>query len=170
MTSTSASFACAENDFSDDMLVLYGDLLFRGYILRDLLESEGEIVVIVDSALDNPNITGSPDYAYCSKADDRSPFMHNVTLNHISSSKRFKNKKPSGYWIGMMRIRKKGRKWIEKAIKELKKQEDFDSLTLPDLLNHLIDQGNPINVHYIDGHWLDVNSLDDIDRAGDFTQ
>ncbi len=165
---TSLSYALP--DFSDDMLILYGDLLFRGYILRDLLESEGDIVVVVDSALDNPNISGAPDFAYCSKADDRSPFMLNVTLNHICSSKKFKNKKPSGYWIGMMRIRKKGRTWIEKAIKELSKRDDFDSLTLPDLLNYLIEEGKPINVHYIDGHWLDVNSLDDIDRAGDFTQ
>ena len=164
------SLICAQNDFSDDMLILYGDLLFRGYILRDLLDCEGDIVVVVDSALDNPNISGSPDYAYCSMTDDRSPFMLNVKLNHICSSKKFKNKKPSGYWIGMMRIRRQGRKWIEKAIKELRKREDFDSLTLPDLLNHLIEQGKSINVHYIDGHWLDVNSLDDIDRAGDFTQ
>jgi hypothetical protein len=25
-------------------------------------------------------------------------------------------------------------------------------------------------VLYIHGHWLDVNSLDDLDRAGDFAQ
>ena len=70
----------------------------------------------------------------------------------------------------MMRVRKQGRSWIEEALVEMKPRKDFNSLTLPDLLNYLIDKGKPINIHYIDGHWLDVNSLDDIDRAGDFAQ
>jgi len=161
---------CAQNSFDDDMLILYSDLLFREYILRDLIETKGEIVIVVDSALDNPNISGSPDYAYCSKNDDRSPFMQDVTLSQVSSSANESDKKPSGYWIGMMRVRKQGREWIEAAFEELKSASNFNELTLPDLLNHLIQQGKPINVHYIDGHWLDVNSLDDIDRANNFTK
>ncbi len=163
-----ASLACATKDFSDEMLIIYGDLLIRGYILRDLLECQGDIVVVVDSALDNPNLSGSPDLAYCNKADDRSPFMQNVTLEKLGSVTG--RKKPTGYWIGMMRVRKRGRKWLEKALKELQKRKDFDTLTLPDLLNYLVEKGKPVNVHYIDGHWLDVNSLDDIDRADVFTK
>jgi len=164
------SLVCARNDFNDDMVIIYGDLLFREYILRDLLETKGEIVVVVDSALDNPNISGSPDFAYCSQDDDRSPFMQNVTLTQLTSSADATDKKPSGYWIGMMRVRKQGREWIETALDELRSKSNFNELTLPDLLNLLIQQGKPINTHYIDGHWLDVNSLDDINRAGDFIQ
>ena len=70
----------------------------------------------------------------------------------------------------MMHVRKEGRNWIEEAIRELKSSPNFKKLTLPDLLNYIIEQGKIINVHYISGHWLDVNSIDDIDRAGDFTQ
>ena len=165
-----ASLVCAENDFQDDMIILYGDLLFRAYILRDLLGCEDEITVIVDSALGNLNNSGAPDYAFCSEEDDRSPFMQNVKLTKLSSASDVNSNKPSGYWIGMMRVRKQGRTWIEEALEEMKVRQDFNSLTLPDLLNHLIEQGKPIHVHYIDGHWLDVNSLNDIDRAGDFTQ
>ncbi len=160
----------AQNNFNDDMLILYSDLLFREYILRDLIETDGEIVIVVDSALDNPNISGCPDYAYCSKEDDRSPFMQDVLLTQLSSSKDALDRTPSGYWIGMMRVRKQGRQWIDAALDELKTTDNFNELKLPDLLNHIIEQGNPINVHYIDGHWLDVNSLDDIDRANDFTK
>ena len=96
--------------------------------------------------------------------------MQDVTLTQVSSSDNADNKKPSGYWIGMMRVRKQGREWIDAAFDELKSSADFNELTLPDLLNHLIKQGKPVNVHYIDGHWLDVNSLDDIDRANNFTK
>ena len=51
----------------------------------------------------------------------------------------------------------------------LQDQNNFQTLTIPDLLNHLVEQGKIIHVHYIHGHWLDVNYLDDIDRAVDFT-
>jgi phosphoenolpyruvate phosphomutase len=164
------SLVCAQNDFDNDMVISYGDLLFREYILRDLLEVDGDIVIIVDSALNNSSTTGSPDLAYCSQNDDRSPFMQNIILKELSSVIKTGNKKPSGQWIGMMRVRKEGRNWIEEAIHELKPSPNFKKLTLSDLLNYIIEQGKIINVHYISGHWLDVNSIDDIDRAGDFTQ
>ena len=70
----------------------------------------------------------------------------------------------------MMRIRQEGRKWIETAIEELQSSSNFKELTIPDLLNHIIAKGKTVNVHYINGHWLDVNSINDIGAAGDFTQ
>jgi phosphoenolpyruvate phosphomutase len=39
---------------------------------------------------------------------------------------------------------------------------------MPDLLNHLVIGGHPIKVLYINGHWLDVNNMEDLTRAGDF--
>ena len=114
-------------------------------------------------------MTGSPDVAYCSQNDNRSPFMQNITLKKLSS-KIEGDIEPSGHWIGMMRVRKDGRRWIETAINELKTSSNFKELTIPDLLNHIIENGNTVNVHYINGHWLDVNSINDIDAAGDFTR
>ena len=164
------SLTCAKKDFHNDMVITYGDLLFREHILRDLLEVNGEIVIIVDSASKNPNITGSPDIAFCNHNDDRSPFMQNIILKELSSKNEINDAIPSGHWIGMMRVRQEGRKWIETAIEELQSSQNFKELTIPDLLNHIIAKGKTVNVHYINGHWLDVNSINDIGAAGDFTQ
>ena len=162
------SLACARDKFNNDMVIMYGDLLFRSYILRDLLDSEGEIVIVVDSLIDEAEISGTPDYAYCSHPDDRSMFMQDVALRHVSEKKAPDLGDPSGRWTGMMKVKARGRKWLEDALEALKKQADFNQLTLPDLLNYLARQGKTVNVHYINGHWLDVNSVNDIDRAGDF--
>ena len=162
------SLACARDKFNNDMVIMYGDLLFRSYILRDLLDSEGEIVIVVDSLIDEAEISGTPDYAYCSHPDDRSMFMQDVALRHVSEEKAPDLGDPSGRWTGMMKVKARGRKWLEDALEALKKQADFNQLTLPDLLNYLARQGKTVNVHYINGHWLDVNSVNDIDRAGDF--
>ncbi len=163
------SLLCAREDFNDNMVITYGDLLFRSYVLQDLLNAPGEIVIVVDSA-DNRRISGSPDYVYCSDPDDRSLFSQDINLVHISENQATDIGKPSGRWIGMLHVQGAGRAWLETALDELQEQNNFASLTLPDLLNHLVSKGHPVKVHYIHGHWLDVNTIEDIDRAGDFTK
>ncbi len=164
------SLACAVDRLEDDLVILYGDLLFRGYILRDLLDSPGDLVVVVDSALEGSRKTGTQDLAYCSRADDRSLFREPVQLLRIEENVAAPVEPPSGRWIGMLRARGAGRAWIAGALADLQGQPGFGRLTLPDLLNHLVRSGHPVQVHYIHGHWLDVNLLEDLDRAGDFTQ
>ena len=164
------SLALVRGQFHDNMMITYGDLLFRSYILRDLLESEGELVVAVDSAVANVNYSGSPDYAYCSEPEDRTRFKQEVYLQRVSENQNELSTKPSGRWIGMLRVRGQGRQWIEEAITVMQSDENFQQLTLVDLLNRLIAQGRPIRVRYINGHWLDINALADLERAGDFTK
>ena len=165
------SLECAATRFEDDMVILYGDLLFRGYILRDLLDSPGELVVVVDSALEGSHKSGTPDLAYCSRTDDRSLFREPVHLLRIEEKSSVPTPdKPSGRWIGMLRARARGREWIAHALAELRADGGLAQLTIPDLLNHLVRTGRVVQVHYIHGHWLDVNQLADLDRAGDFAQ
>lgn len=165
-----SSLACAQQAYHSDMIIMYGDLLFRSYILSDLLDYAGDFVVVVDSSQQTNSISGSPDYAYCSQPDDRSLFKQTVELKHVSEHEESDYGMPSGRWIGMLRVRDEGREWLDAAIESLQKQDNFHQLTIPDLLNYLVSQGKKINVHYIHGHWLDVNALDDIDRASDFTR
>lgn len=163
-----ASLLCAQTDFNQDMLVLYGDLLFRRYILQDLLEHSGEIVTVVDSAMTNTPTSGVPDYAYCSAADDRSLFDQDVNLLHICHAQKTQFGPASGRWVGMLRFRGEGIKWLSQAIDEIKTKPNFNQMGIPDLCNHLVQQGRPIKTLYINGHWLDINALDDLDRAGEF--
>ena len=41
-------------------------------------------------------------------------------------------------------------------------------MEVPDLINRLIENGHAPQVQYIAGHWMDINNLDDLQRAGDF--
>jgi len=164
-----SSLACAGQAFNDNMLIMYGDLLFRGYILNDLLDSEAALVVVVDSMPGSGHISGTPDYAYCTQADDRSLFKQEVFIKQVSEQRESDLGEPNGRWIGMLKVNSSGRQWLEEALQELQARDDFGSLTMLDLINYLVQQGKKIHVHYINGHWLDVNSLDDIDRASDFT-
>ena len=74
-----ASLACAVDSLESDTVISYGDLLFNSYVLRDLVESNADFSVVVDSSPSDRNTTVR-DFAYCSRADDRGLFGTPVTL------------------------------------------------------------------------------------------
>src|ERR1700722_15665866 len=80
-----ASLACAIDKLAGDTVVSYGDLLFRSYILRDLVESEAPFSVVVDSSLTEPVNSSVRDFAWCSASDDRGLFGNKVLLQRVSS-------------------------------------------------------------------------------------
>jgi phosphoenolpyruvate phosphomutase len=164
------SLVSAAQHFNDDMIIMYGDLLFRGYILNDLLDHEGDIVAVVDSGVHDLHISGSPDFAYCSQTDNRSIFQQEIELHRIAATHDPAAGTPAGRWIGMIRLSNQGRTWLEQALGELKDQDNFSLMGMPDLLNHMVDTGRKIHVHYINGHWLDINIITDIERAHDFAR
>ncbi|MGN2392495.1 phosphoenolpyruvate mutase [Pelomicrobium sp. G1] len=163
-----ASLACAREAIGEDTVVSYGDLLFRSYILRDLLETPGELAVVVDSSPVPERPERRRDLAYCSAPDDHALFPQDVKLLRVDARPRPGAGAPSGRWIGMLRVRSAGRSWLLQAMDALAQRPDFHRLGLPDLLNHLTEAGRPVRVLYVSGHWLDVNDPDDLRRAVDF--
>ena len=69
-----ASLACAVDALHGDTVISYGDLLFRSYILRDLVESEAAFSVVVDSSQTGAVNESVSDFAWCSATDDRDLF------------------------------------------------------------------------------------------------
>ena len=163
-----ASLNLARTHFNEDMIILYGDLLFRGYVLKGLLESKRELTVVVDSSKRSKEQEGDNDFAFCSVEDNRELWGQDVLLERIDTKPEHKGRDCSGRWVGMVRVNGAGRDWIETAIDELKSLSTFDNLDLGHLLNKIIDNGHPIRVIYIHGHWLNVNSLRDLEHARSF--
>jgi phosphoenolpyruvate phosphomutase len=162
-----ASLACAIDALATDTVISYGDLLFRSYILRDLVESEAPYTVVVDSSVTQPSNQSVRDFAYCSSPDDRALFGNKPLLTRICSGSR-QSSLPHGRWIGLLSVRGTGRERLRSMLDELRQQADFDSLDMPALINALIDAGELVEVQYVHGHWCGVNDLEDFRRAGDF--
>jgi phosphoenolpyruvate phosphomutase len=163
-----ASLSCAIDRFGDDTVVSYGDLLFRRYILRDLLDTDADLTVVVDSTQTAPD--APCDLAYTDLPDERGIFGRDVSLRRVAHCTAAKDGSaaPSGRWIGMLRVRGAGRDKLLAALEHLRKQPDFAKLGMPDLLNALIDAGHRIKVLYVHGHWLDVNDHASLQQASDF--
>ncbi|MCX4163096.1 MULTISPECIES: phosphoenolpyruvate mutase [Paraburkholderia] len=166
-----ASLACAADTLQTDTVISYGDLLFRSYIVRDLVESEAEFSVVVDSSLTQAENSSVRDFAWCSAADDRGLFGNKVLLQRISSELQgdaASGTAPQGRWIGLLNVRGAGIERLKAVLAQLRERPDFDSLDIPALLNALIDAGEQVEVQYVHGHWRGVNDLEDFRRAGDF--
>ncbi len=158
-----ASLSCAADALDADAVISYGDLLFRSYVLRDLLETAADFAVVVDSSPADSNNRTVRDFADCSRADDRGLFGSKVLLKSIAGEPT-----AHGRWIGMLKVSRSGLVKFKSVLGVLRARADFDTLDLPALLNALITDGAAIEVMYVHGHWRGVNDLDDLRRAVDF--
>jgi phosphoenolpyruvate phosphomutase len=165
-----ASLACAVKHMSGDTVLSYGDLLFRSYILRDLVESDSDFCVVVDSSQAPQAGASGTDFAYCSHADDRSLFGQKVWLQSVvgAGQNLTDGRAPQGRWIGLINVRANAREALQTTLKQLQQRADFDKLDMAALLNALVAAGKKVEVQYVHGHWRGVNDLDDFRRAGDF--
>ena len=163
------SLACAMEHIVDDVVICYGDLLFRRYILRSLLECEDEIAIVVDCAAGQAKAAGKPDFAYCSGPDDPARWQQEVVLEQIHRGQVLANKEPHGQWIGMLRCHGNGVRYLREAIASIQATAEARTASLADLLNQLVSDGRKVRVFYIHGHWLDVNGVDDLEHIGQFT-
>ena len=152
-------------------MIAYGDLLFRSYVLRDLVESKADFAVVVDSSPAASSNLTVRDFAYCSRSDDRGLFGTPVLLKRIISGKQpaaDASEPVSGRWIGMLNVSGTGLIKLKTLMAQLRQRPDFDSLDMPALMNALIAEGNQIEVLYVHGHWRGVNDLEDFRQAVDF--
>jgi len=161
------SLACALESLDSDAVISYGDLLFRSYVLRDLVESRAEFSVVVDSLMTGTSNHTVRDFAYCSRGDDRGLFGTPVLLERVTSAAD-SERAPHGRWIGLLNVSRAGLSKLKAVMTRLRAEERFDVLDMPALLNALIAGGSAIEVLYVHGHWRGVNDLDDLRQAVDF--
>jgi phosphoenolpyruvate phosphomutase len=161
------SLACALDAIESDVLISYGDLMFRSYVLRDLVESQSDFAVVVDSSPRESANRTVRDFAYCSRGDDRGLFGSPVRLARVAGETDDVNS-AHGRWIGLFKVSRQGLTKLKAVLNTLRAGADFDTLDLPALLNALIADGAVVEVTYIHGHWRGVNDLEELHRAADF--
>jgi len=162
------SLLCALDEIGEDTVIIYGDLLFRSYMLHNLLDWDAEVLVAVDSAPLDGARGNLNDLAYCSAVDNRALYQQKVALEQVTSEPQWQGRQPDGRWIGMLRVAGAGSERLKGTLQALSERDDFDTLGLPDLINQVIADGHPPQVQYVSGHWLDINNLGDLERAGEF--
>jgi phosphoenolpyruvate phosphomutase len=157
-----SSLYCAKDAISGQCLISYGDILFRKYILAALINEDADITVVVDGTM-NQSSEGTHDFVQCSQPYTRSFDESKVSLIKMTSV--HDGSSVNGEWIGLMKCSKKGSALLSNKLEELSKQSNFTSMNIDSLLNGLIADGVEVRVLYIEGNWLDVDTLQDYTRS-----
>ncbi len=149
----------AKNKIKGDCIITYGDIVLRKFILNNLIQEAGDIVVVVDS-LKSPG-NGKLDHVKCSEIDSDLNSKNDIFLNSMEFSEQKSSQDYDGEWIGMLKTSTSGSKILVKALEELEMKDNFYNLNMSDLFSHLISFGVKIKVIYIHGNWVDMDNIKD---------
>jgi phosphoenolpyruvate phosphomutase len=165
-----ASLAQAKDVLTDSCLIAYGDIMLRDHVLDQLLDSDGDIVMVVDSYWTmRPDIVSAErdDLAVCSMPFDGN-YIEDKDIYLENLSRKIKLEDAHGRWIGLAKCSKRGAKLIADELQAMERENIADQASMSDLMTRLIKNGEKPIVLYIAGNWLDVNTAFDLANARNF--
>ncbi|MCX7787885.1 MAG: phosphoenolpyruvate mutase [Spirochaetes bacterium] len=150
-----------------DLIVSYGDVLFRTYILQILLDSDADYTIVVDVNWQESRNRGRfADFTQCSEPFSRLRFGNPVGLVRMSPS--LPLEQIHGEWMGFLRVRSSKVQEFHTQVDRLVCEDGGKQLRMHDLLNRLVTEGTEVRVLYTTGNWMDVDSVEDLILAAQF--
>jgi len=166
-TGEAYSLAQAGDALNGELVVTYGDVLFRNFILDSLLSSQADVVLAVDAlnwghpksrvrdlVLADHGFSG--DYL-----DDKPAYLLRMSQDLGPTA-------PSGEWMGLARFSALGAAWLREEIALLEAEGAIQTADLPLVVSRIAAK-HPVRVKYFTGHWMDVDTLTDVADARNFT-
>ncbi len=162
------SLACARPQLDGETIVVYGDILFRRYILDGLLATDGDIVVAVDALGALAGARATPRDLVAAERSFSGNYLDDAPVHLRAVAQDLATAETTGEWIGLARFTAQGAAWLREELDLIEAEGKLDSMDMPLLITRLAAK-RPVLVHYITGHWLDVDTLEDLSNARNFT-
>jgi choline kinase len=160
------SLFCAHElfDGSDDVIVAYGDIIYSKEVLASLIAAEGDIAVVADREwqllwecrMENP-------------LDDAESFRSDEDGNVIELGKKINRlEEATAQYIGLFKISASVCRKFFEIFQNMEEDSEYDSAEVTNLymtsyLQYLIDcKFMGVKACFIDGGWLEVDSVSDI--------
>ena len=166
-----ASMMVARTKIFDDVLVIFGDIVFDSQILQQVLASDDDIAIAVDLDWEK---------SYNERPDNPKSLADKVLIARKKILQISAKVKPLdiknqqiGEFLGIIKLSTNGSKIIIKKYEELEKSHigkfhDADSLErakLVDILQELIDSKIDIFPIAVSGKWCEIDTPKDLERA-----
>ena len=146
-----------------ELVLIYGDVLVKKYVLQQLLEAEGDIILAIDSDWESSrNSSRKADFVTCSDAHSRRAF--NMDIDVISFLTGDRTGKIHGEWMGVAKFSAEGSRIVSDLLKRLFAESvEKDSHDIPALFEMILQSGKKIKAVYAsNSSWLDIDSIDDV--------
>lgn len=157
------SLAVAAERLEGDVVIAYGDVMFKRWILHELLASAAPLTVVVDGSgrilpgkpADRVRASAPPPACY----DEREYRLEDVRPDLPADD-------THGEWIGLLRAQGEGPGQLRDALRALLAEPGGERLSLDALLRRVVAGGAPVRVLYVNGGWADIDTLVDAARGG----
>ncbi len=148
-------------------IVSYGDVLFNKYIPQTLCQQMDDYTIFVDSNWqEQTSYARLGGFTECTIPNTRKAFNAKIYLKQLGNN--IPKESIHGVWMGFLKVSPGATAHIIAIIAELLAKPANRKAGIPQLLQELVKRQYPIRVLYTAGHWLDINSLDDVVQAGSF--
>jgi phosphoenolpyruvate phosphomutase len=162
-----ASLAKAAPSLTGSTIISYGDVLFKKYIAQELMETEDDFVIAVDANWRESRNRGRvADFVVCSEPNSKKSFLSRVTLKEFVSDG--DRNDVTGEWMGFLKVSQKGAEVLRAVLEKAATDAKFNTMKMPDLLRLVQAAGHDVRVLYSTGHWLDVDSVEDVVLGASF--
>ncbi len=159
-TSELYSLYLAREQIKEDTIISYGDIIYKEYILLDLISSTHEGILVVDA--DYESTEEKQDFVRTDQAYSKSLFGRKVKLTGISNS--MKEDQVNGEFIGLFRLSGQILEAFKEELEVASLRPDFKTIKLVDFMNNFI-RKQTLYVNFIRGAWLDINTIVDLQKA-----
>ena len=166
-----ASMMVARTKVSDDVLIIFGDIVFDEQILQQILVSNDDIGIAIDldweksynERPDNPKSLADKVLIYQKKIQQISAKITSLSMKN----------QQIGEFLGVIKLSRRGSKIMVQKYQELERSHtgkfhDASSLEkakLVDILQELIDSKIEIYPIPITGKWCEIDTPKDLERA-----
>lgn len=161
-TSEVYSLYLARDQIAENTVVSFGDIVFKSWILNDLLNDDAPFTLIADAEAQRDD--SWRDYVSCSVPYSRTLFNTPVSLKKMSHE--LSPEESHGEFIGLFKMNKQGAGELKKLLEEVAAEGNIKTIRIDELFTRLAER-TAVNVKYIVGSWVDVNVIVDLQKAGD---
>ncbi|MBK9308864.1 MAG: phosphoenolpyruvate mutase [Nitrospira sp.] len=150
-----------------DLIISYGDVLFNKYIPQALCQEKEDFVIFVDSDWKNQSSYARlGGFAECSLPNSKKAFNAKIYLKQLGDT--VSSERIHGVWMGFLKVSPAGGDQLQAILGIMMADPANRTAGIPHLLQELLKRQHAVRVLYTVGHWLDINSLDDVLQAGVF--
>ncbi|MBI4318533.1 MAG: phosphoenolpyruvate mutase [Chloroflexi bacterium] len=161
------SLATAMQYLEGSVVICYGDILFKRYILMNLQGASGDVVIVVDADVSRAARPARyTDFVRCSR-----PYRWDFLENPVQLLEMEPTMSPEvadGEWIGLIKLSATGTEAVRRVVRELTANGSPKQVRMKDVFMGLIARGVAVQVMYINGHWLDVDNIQMFSLSMDF--
>jgi len=147
-----------------DLIISYGDVMAKKYLLQLVVESDADFSIVVDTNWqDSANRGRFADYVECSDPYSREVFGRDISLRRMDTG--IDSGRIHGEWTGFFKAGRDSCPRLVEILEQVLSGPSGEQARMHDLFNAMIAQGETVRVIYTTGHWLDIDSIEDLELA-----